>query len=152
MPVTSGVPQGSVLGPILFIIYVNSLAQSLSSMWYSFADDYKLFVAYRGGSDGQSRLQLQRDLDDIFIISGSWNLKLNPSKCVVVRFGRGGSTLGCGSGYTLGDSELRFVNSHRDLGIVFDSDLKFHHHVDGIVRKAAGMANQLFKMCCVQGP
>ena len=43
--VTSGVPQGSVLGPLLFLVYINSLAVSLESEWYGFADDFKLYVS-----------------------------------------------------------------------------------------------------------
>ena len=85
--VTSGVPQGSVLGPLLFLIYINSLGDNLKSSWYAFADDFKLYVsAGAGGVDGV----LQEDLNQVYVVSESWNLKLNPEKCVVMRFG------GCG--------------------------------------------------------
>ena len=52
--VSSGVPQGSVLGPLLFLIYVNSLARYLSCSWFAFADDFKLFFAYSRVPDGAS--------------------------------------------------------------------------------------------------
>ena len=50
-----------------------------------------------------------------------------------------------GSGYFLSGVELRLVGCHRDLGVTVDCSLKFHHHIDSIVRKAAGLANQLLR-------
>ena len=137
--VTSGVPQGSVLGPLLFLVYVNSLAESLESEWYGFADDFKLYVSLPRTGDMQNVGQLQSDLDSIRLVPDSWNLKLNVDKCVVMRFGyRGpvGDGAGETSGYFMGESELQLVEKHRDLGVVVDRTLKFHIHVDVTVRKA----------------
>ena len=146
--VTSGVPQGSVLGPVLFLVYVNSLADNLESNWYSFADDYKLYVSLPRKGHFDRVGMLQRDLDRIFTVAESWNLKLNPRKCVVMRFG-GSGVMGedypVASGYFLGDTEIERVLKHKDLGVVVDRSLKFHLHTDVTARKASGMANNLLR-------
>ena len=84
--VTSGVPQGSVLGPLLFLVYVNHITKSLQCSYKAFADDYKLYLK-TPKHDQFTASTLQQDLDEIDAVSTSWNLKLNPEKCVVM-FGR----------------------------------------------------------------
>ena len=87
--VTSGVPQGSVLAAILFLIYVNDLTRGTSGFVEAFADDFKIatcFPSSPGDRIGKF-LALQRDLDSICKVSESWNLKLDASKCVAMRFG-----------------------------------------------------------------
>ena len=81
-PVTSGVPQGSVLGPLLFTIYVNELAPScVSSSLLMFADDTKLFRCIRSKMDVA---QLQHDINALFEWSKLWLLSFNISICVSV--------------------------------------------------------------------
>ena len=82
--VTSGVPQGSVLGPILFLIYVNDLQDDLSSYMLKFADDTKLF---RDVKTLEGREALQQDLDHISQWSKSWQMSFNVKKCSVMHFG-----------------------------------------------------------------
>ena len=86
--VSSGVHQGSVLGPILFLIYINSIADANNSHWKAFADDYKLYIGYprKRGMPAAGSLSLQEDLNKVCMVGESWNLELNPSKCVVMRF------------------------------------------------------------------
>lgn len=145
VPVLSGVPQGSVLGPLLFLIYVNSLGADFGCEWFAFADDLKLFVSHPRDDTGQSNGQLQGDLDLLVSLSRSWNLKLNPSKCVVMRFGGRTPADSDNSGYTLEGAPLKLVKSHRDLGILVDPSLRFHKHVSDVVRKASGLSNQLLR-------
>ena len=125
-PVGSGVPQGSVLGPLLFLLYVNSIAEDASSFWVAFADDFKLGVAHRRGESGEvDRHQLQRDLDRLSATSKSWNLKLNREKCVVMRFGGGAGVGEMGPTYKIEGVELRVVSSYRDLGVIVDHSFTF---------------------------
>ena len=88
---------------------------------------------------------LQEDLNNLHNISLSWNLNLNPKKCVLMRFGTANYLDGEASGYTLGNSSLNLVRTHRDLGVLIDSSLRFHPHVAEVVRKSSGLANQLIR-------
>ena len=138
-PVLSGVPQGSVIGPLLFLIYVNSLTDGLGSKWFAFADDFKLYCT-GNMSDGD----LQRDLDVFAAKASSWNLKLNPAKCVVMKFGGSSSTVQVRN-YSLHGRELEVVESHRDLGVVVDNKLRFHAHIRSIANKSRSLVNQLLR-------
>jgi hypothetical protein len=148
--VLSGVPQGSVLGPVLFLIYVNHITDGIGASFRAFADDFKIYLSYQRDPQVEAhvaRSNLQSDLNSVYTVSSSWNLKLNPSKCVVMRFCRG-SWWQEGveqSQYYLGDSLLPFVNSHRDLGVLVDTKLRFHLHVKQVVGKAAALANSLLR-------
>ena len=90
--VTSGVPQGSVLGPVLFLIYVNHTVSQLKSKYMIFADDIKLYLAHPDGGHGQSsHNQLQHDVNTLVETSRSWGLDMNASKCSCLRFAPGSS-------------------------------------------------------------
>ena len=82
VPVTSVVPQGSVLGPILFLIYINDLPDELSSQVRLFADDRAVYLTIGGAEDGKL---LQNDLDRLSVWEDRWDMEFNPSKCQVVR-------------------------------------------------------------------
>ena len=82
VPVTTGVPQGSVLGPILFLIYINDLPEEISSQVRLFADDTALYLTTEGADNG---LALQRDLDRLAVWETRWDMEFNPSKCQVVQ-------------------------------------------------------------------
>ena len=144
--VTSGVPQGSVLGPVLFLVYVNNVISNLSSRCKMFADDIKLYV-YCIASDYNDAYveRTQKDINTLVHTSQSWGLKLNDSKCVVMRF----SPRNCDLPYT-GESPykidnvfLKFVECHKDLGITIDRSLKFHVHIRKVAAVAGGMLTNL---------
>jgi hypothetical protein len=83
-PILSGVPQGSVLGPLLFLIFINDLGTDLACRLLMFADDTKLFARIQGLDDG---LSLQHDLDSVSTWADIWQMKFNESKCKVMHFG-----------------------------------------------------------------
>ena len=96
--VTSGVPQGSVLGPLLFILYVNDITDGLQSTLEMFADGSKLYRIIETPSDVEI---LQEDLNFISNWSKLWLLKFNTLKCTVIHLGRGDHNT-----YTLYDQAL----------------------------------------------
>ena len=85
LPVSSGVPQGSVLGPILFLLYINHLPDNLQSQVRLFADDTAVYPTVQGKDDSD---RLQRDLDYLQEWKVKWDMEFNPSKCQVIHITR----------------------------------------------------------------
>jgi hypothetical protein len=155
--VTSGVPQGSVLGPILFLIYVNHITSGLQCQYKAFADDYKLYFQFPvkcGGSAYHGVWRLQDSLNRVDFVSRSWNLKLNTDKCVCMRFGRSVRVVGDGreSPYLLQGVALKYVDSYKDLGVWVDSSLRFHQHTRVIAAKAGGLASNMLRSTVCREP
>ena len=152
--VTSGVPQGSVLGPVLFLLYVNHIAPGLQCYWKAFADDFKLYLLYQRGPEtaADSVVDLQRSLDQVSVIAASWNLSLTVDKCVTMRFYTGNFVLDAELSYNLNGIRLKSVDSHKDLGVIIDNKFKFHIHIRSIVGKAAGLAGQLVRSIVCRNP
>ena len=143
--VTSGVAQGSVLGLVLFLIYIKCIASSLGCCWKAFADDFKLYLRFPSDSCisvFQGMIQLQRDLDMVCFVAKSWNLCLNVSKCVAMRFSSQKSEV-IPAFYNIDSKFLDCVSVHRDLWVLVDSRLKFHEHIREVVQKAGGLASEL---------
>ncbi len=83
-PVTSGVPQGSVLGPVLLVIYINDIDLGLNSFMAKFADDTKIGNSVISDCDRQS---LQEDLRKVFEWSDRWEIPFNVNKCYILQVG-----------------------------------------------------------------
>lgn len=128
---TSGVPQGSILGPLLFIIFINDLVRDLSCEYLLYADDLKIFRVVNNVNDC---LYIQNDLG----ILDNWctqnKLYLNIEKCFFLRFSLKINKIDFM--YTLGSKSLNIVNQAKDLGVIFDSKLSFGLHIKNIVNKA----------------
>ena len=129
LPVLSGIPQGSILGPLLFLIYVNDIPDHISkSLLYLFADDTKCLKTI---SDPSDVFELQHDINSLNLWSVQWRLLFNPTKIVQISFK---STLQ--TSYTIGRSSISKVDSHKDLGIILSSNLTWDAHYDHIISKA----------------
>ena len=129
-PVTSGVPQGSVLGPLLFAIYVNDLPLIVSSNLFMFADDLKL---YRSITQPLDTTLLQHDVNTLFHWTQTWLLKLSIPKCYVMSVGNINNT---NPNYILDNVPLAASTCVRDLGVWIDDKLKFHEHTSVTIAKA----------------
>jgi len=134
--VKSGVPQGTVLGPLMFLLYINDINLGISSHLRPFADDC---ILYRVINNEQDKLLLQHDLNLIVKWTESWQMNLNISKCVVLTCSRLAST--SISDYIIGDHYLHRVNQHHYLGILFDSKMSFSPHISSIICKAMKTLN-----------
>ena len=157
-PVTSGVPQGSVLGPLLFLIYINHISANLMSNVKIFADDLKLYFLIRPQHMSSTLIDIsvvQRDINTLMTVAKSWDLRVNASKTKVISFGahlRDTIDLGPYSSYQIDNKPLCLNSSVVDLGITTDSTLRFHDHIHSVVSKAAGLANNLLKSTLCRSP
>lgn len=130
--VYSGVPQGSHLGPLLFLMYVNDLPDVLNyCQCLLYADDVNLFLALEYSDDS---LKMQDDINRLFHWSLDNCLSLNFKKCQIMSFYRHSSTEFYD--YQLSDHSVQRCHSFNDLGILFDHQLRFNLHIDGIISKA----------------
>ena len=81
----SGVPQGSVLGPVLLVAFINDLPEAVSSMCSMYADDTKVYNTVKNPSQ---KVQLQGDLDRLVDWADTWQLRFNADKCIVIHLGK----------------------------------------------------------------
>ena len=135
--VSSGIPQGSVLGPLLFVIFINDLPENVRKEITMFADNTKLYA--RSDKD-EGPQKLQEDLNAMQAWSDKWLLRFHPQKCSVMKLGVKKST----SEYSMpanGPDEktrvtLRENEVERDLGVFIDNKLTFKDHVAKTTAKA----------------
>lgn len=129
--VTSGVPQGSVLGPLLFVLFINDLPDVAKngSQVYLYADDTKVFRRIRTDEDCD---QLQEDIDEIYRWSERWMLNFHPDKSKHMRIGR--SHVGVRD-YTM-QGPINNTKKEKDIGVVIDDRLTFSEHLAEKINKA----------------
>ena len=133
--ISSGVIQGSVLGPIFFTIFINDIDQSIkNSTIVKYADDMKIYRCFK--SDMKNQIQnsalFQEDINGLTTWSEDWDLKFNIAKCCVMHFGHKNIK----SIYKIHDSQLKYRDQEKDLGVLFSSKFKFDDHINLIVKKA----------------
>ncbi|CAL4234819.1 unnamed protein product [Meganyctiphanes norvegica] len=138
--VLSGVPQGSVLGPILFLIFINDLPKCTTCPVCLFADDSKVYCKvprrYRGKPELEGAHELlQKDLQNLHNWATKWKMSFNVDKCKIMHLGYGNDK----HEYNLNGNVLSETEEERDLGVLIDNDLKFSRHIRGIVAKANRM-------------
>ena len=131
LPVSSGVPQGSVLGPILFLLYINDLPDNIQSNVRLFADDKAVYLTVQGQEDADI---LQADLNVLQEWEKAWDMEFNPSMCQVLHISR--SRRPIKHPYTMHGQVLDSIDHARYLGVDIASDLNFNHHIDGVTANA----------------
>ena len=129
--VLSGVPQGSHLGPLLFLLFINDLPSIIKySNILLYADDVKIFFSIKQQTDQEL---LQNDLNSLYKWCNFNLMVLNLKKCKIMRFTR---NMPVDANYFLGDYQLQLVDTFSDLGILLDAELNFGLHVTSIINKA----------------
>ena len=127
--VLSGVPQGSVLGPLLFVIYINDIDESVVSRALKFADDTKIYHTVNTSSDIE---MLRSDLCNLFSWSTEWQMLFNVEKCHVMHLGYGNPRVD----YIMDGKRLETVTEEKDLGVFVSEDLKWEKQCSYAVSKA----------------
>ena len=133
--VLSGVPQGSVLGPILFSVYINDLEEGVTGKILKFADDTKLFRKVKEIGD---KPNLQDDIDKLVKWSEKWQMLFNFGKCKCLHTGSGNK----GMNYEMGGTILSKSVKEKDLGVTMNANMK----VSEQCRIAASKGNQVLGM------
>lgn len=137
-PVTSGVPQGSVLGPILFLLYINDIDKSAGTLTTlkKFADDTKLGQVV---NDTIGVQRLQNCLDDLEDWASCWGMAFNVSKCKILHMGKNNMS----HKYRIGGVEVPNHQEERDIGVIIHDSLKPSMQCAESARKANAVLGQL---------
>ena len=140
VPVLSGVPQGTVLGPLMFLTYINDINRNISGTIKLFADDARglLFRQIRSDADC---LSLQKDLDTLYSWARKWRMQFNASKCHVLQITRKKSIIT--HDYSLGQDTLTVVPSHPYLGIEIDNKLSWKQQIEKTKNKSIRTLNMV---------
>ena len=138
-PVLSGVPQGSILGPILFVLFINDLPSGLSpgTELALYADDTKIWRSIKSDSEHQL---LQNDINYLNDWATLNKMKFHPMKCKVISIHSSPSPLAIlpfvSFYYHLGESLLEYAENEKDLGVIINSKLNFNEQQDNLLSKA----------------
>ena len=139
---SSGVPQGSVLGPLLFLLYVNDLTSPICNKTLLFADDLKIFRTINSVNDC---LELQKDLETIANGCNANGLELNTLKCKVVSYSRKKSEILYN--YIISGKIIERTDTVKDLGVQFDKRLTFSDHLDTIIQTSFKILGFIVRTC-----
>ena len=154
LPVLSGVPQGSILGPILFVIFINDIFHEVTNdtCISLYADDTKVWRRIVYMTD---HILLQKTIDNLYNWSVRNLMHFHPAKCHVLSVGNPSLYLSnpltnlpfFNFIYSLGGVELDYVSSQRDLGVVICENLNFNYHCESILSTMVFKFNLLRRSC-----
>ncbi len=141
VPVKSGVPQGSVLGPILFLLFVNDLPSVTTNPLWLFADDTKASLSFTQEEECQT---LQDDINNMAAWTDKWQLSFNAKKCKAMYLGPKNPH----HQYYMADStglqtEIVSTTEEKDLGVTLDPKLTFKAHIAKITKKANSITGHI---------
>ena len=143
--VLSSVPQGSVLGPVLFLLYINDIITDVDSKLNLFADNCALYREINSAEDGSA---LQNDLDRLYRWSCDWDMDFNVTKCFSMSVTLKRNFIA--SEYYILDDLIEKVQSHKYLGVYICNDMRWNKTVDLVVGKAnrsLGLLLRNFSTC-----
>ena len=130
--VVNGVNHGTVLGPLLFSLYINDISSDIESEIRLFADDC---VCYREIKDEEDTMKLQSDIDRLGSWARKWGMRFQPVKCNMMQLTRK-RIKKIHASYTLEGTDLENVESIKYLGVTITSDLRWNTHVSNVCTKA----------------
>ncbi len=142
--VISGVPQGSVLSPLLFLLYINDLPNYINAncTLELFADDCKIFFAFKTSEiDMNKDNDLQIALNEMSIWAEESQLQIQPPKCGTMHLGKNNPNIE----YKFGSEVIPNVTSIRDLGVLMNNKMTFEQHIENIVKSANRTSNMILR-------
>ena len=145
-PVLSGVPQGTVLGPLLFLIFINDIATNVTSSIRLVADDC---LVYRETSTQQQCQLLQKDLDELAAWSITWGMAFNVSKCNIVSITNAIKNRQIFI-YSMNNPVIKTINSTAYLGLTINNKLQWSEHINNITsadNRMLGFLSRTLRKC-----
>ena len=127
--VSSGVPQGSVLGPLLFVVFINDFPAIIKTHCKLFADDSKIYGKVEDDEDCQL---IQDDLDACVKWADTWKMSFHPDKCKAMHFGKNNKKFI----YLMGNNIVNTTTDEKDLGVTVSDDLCWSRHISNCIKKA----------------
>ena len=136
-----GVPQGSVLGPLLFLLYINDIADNTQSFSRLFADDTSLL--YSSNNINEIEVIVNSDLSKIYNWSKEWLIDFNPKKTECIIFSTNqAANKPC---IVFNNENVKFVENHKHLGVTFSHNCKWHCHIENILKSTSSQLSMLRK-------
>ena len=140
--IKAGVPQGSILGPLLFLLYINDIVEYIHSSIRLFADDTSLYIIV--DNPVQAADQLNSDLTKIHQWANKWLVTFNPTKSESIIFSR--KRIKPHHPAVLMDNIQNEVSAHKHLGVIFSNDCTWHDHLAHIKKKTWTRVNVMRKL------
>ena len=131
--ILAGVPQGSILGPLLFLIYIDDIIKDIECNMFLFADDTSILEVIT--DPVTSFEKINRDLSRLHVWSNQWLVKFNPTKTKYIIFSKKLQTLNYTDLY-INNEKLQKVRQHKQLGIIFNDRMTWEHHINENCKKA----------------
>ena len=141
--VAAGVPQGSILGPLLFLIYIDDIVNDIEANIFLFADDTSILEAITDPKITFERIN--RDLSKLSVWSEQWLVNFNPTKTKYIIFSKRTENRQYPSLY-IGDTEIKRVKQHKQLGLLFSEDMTFEAHINENCQKAMNRLTALKRL------
>ena len=141
---TAGVPQGSILGPLLFLIFVNDITDGIETDIHLFADDTSLMEIIENYNDSYAKMN--RDLQRLNTWADKWLVTFNAAKTVYLKISRKVNAAP-NPILQLNGENIKEVNSHKHLGLIFNDSLTWSNHIDSLVTKASKCVGLLRRIC-----
>ncbi|MCG8116730.1 MAG: reverse transcriptase domain-containing protein, partial [Candidatus Thiodiazotropha endolucinida] len=141
--IKAGVPQGSILGPLLFLIYINDIVVDIQSSIRLFADDTSLYIVVENPMHAAA--QINSDLAKIHSWATKWLVSFNPAKSESMIFSRKINKPNHPH-IAMNQQHIKEVHSHKHLGLIFSTDCTWHDHIDNIKTKAWFRVNIMRKL------
>jgi hypothetical protein len=141
---TAGVPQGSILGPLLFLIFINDVTEGIESDIHLFADDTSLMEIINNYNESYAKLN--RDLNRLSTWADRWQITFNAAKTVYLQVSRKINQAPKPI-LKLKGAIVKEVQSHKHLGLTFNNTLTWTDHIDKLVNKASQCVGLLRRIC-----
>ena len=142
--INAGCPQGSVLGPLLALLYLNGLTDRLENDALLFADDISLYAPHKSCNILQAQQSLQKDLNSIYSYGEVWHITFNATKTIMQTFSTKRDIQL--PQLTFGGNAIQQTNAHKHLGLTLSKDLRFHSHVNELIQKVNRALSPLYSI------